>query len=765
MVDAHSTGAPAAAADASQQLLDRIARSAKDAFERQRTILSFDAWLDEVAARPRTHLRNAARYLMDVVVSFGVVDVKLPTGTQRRWKLFDQEFDDGRGRVAGQERVQAAVVRVLENFVRSGRIDRLVLLHGPNGSAKTSLIQALTRAAEVYSHTDDGALYRFNWVFPTGSVQKGRLGFGGTSSTHAGSYAHLDAASIEARVPCELKDHPLFLLGRADRAALFARLAAEGALPADFAVPDVLKNGDLSLKNRRIFDALLATYHGDVREVLRHVQVERFYLSRRYRQGVVAVEPQLAVDAFSRQVTADRSLAHLPPALQHVALYETAGALNDANRGVLEFNDLLKRPLDAWKYLLVATEQAQASLDHTSLFLDVVMLASSNELHLDAFKGHPDWPSFKGRMELITAPYLLRVSDEISIYADQVPRSLTGQHIAPHALEIAARFAVLTRLEPPGLDKSDAGDHASTHGSVPENGRAVARTLTPLEKLALYDDGSVPERLSQKEKKDLRSVAAALYEEHAHGDQYEGRHGASAREIRVVLLNAAQDRRYDHLSPIAVLHELHELVKARSSYEWLRRDVVRGYRDAGAFVEALAGWLARTLEEEIREAMGLVKSGSHVETFERYLKHVSAWTKGEKLADANTGRLVDADVELMKGVEAVLMSKGDTSDEFRRSLIAQIGAYKLEHPDDAVDYELLFGNYMKRLNEEFYAARKKVVERIEENFLKVVDGDVRGLDARDREQAELLRQNLHARGYNDSSARTVVAWLLRRRNA
>jgi serine protein kinase len=762
MVDAHRDGAAATSGADSQPLLERIARTAKESFERQRSILSFDDWLDEVAAHPRRHLRNAARYLMDVVESFGVVDVKLPTGTFRRWRLFDQESEDGRGRVAGQERVQAALVRVLENFVRSGRVDRLVLLHGPNGSAKTSLIQALTRAAELFSHSDDGALYRFNWVFPTGSVQKGRLGFGGSSSTHAGSYAQLEAASIEARVPCELKDHPLFLLARSDRAGLFAQLSEAGRLPRDYTIPDVLKNGDLSGKNRRIYDALLSTYHGDVREVLRHVQVERFYLSRRYRQGIVAVEPQLSVDAFSRQVTADRSLAHLPPALQHVALYETAGALNDANRGILEFNDLLKRPIDAWKYLLVATEQAQASLDHVSLFLDVVMLASSNELHLDAFKGHPDWPSFKGRIELITAPYLLRVSDEIAIYAEQIPRALTGQHVAPHALEIAARFAVLTRLEPPGTGEGSKapggeGDH--------DNGHAVARTLTPMEKLALYDDGSVPERLSQKEKKDLRAVASALYEEHAHGDHYEGRHGASAREIRAVLLNAAQDRRFDHLSPIAVLDELRELVKARSSYEWLRRDVTRGYRDAGAFVDALTQWLVQTLDEEVRDAMGLVKSGSHVETFERYVKHVSAWTKGEKLLDASTGRLVEADVELMKSVESVLMAKGDTADDFRRSLIAQIGAYKLEHPDDAVDYELLFGNYMKRLNEDFYAARRKVVDRIEETFVKLIEGDIRGLDPRDREAAELLRQNLHRRGYNDSSARTVVAWLMRKRSS
>jgi len=487
-------------------LVDRIADSRKATFQARRTILSFDEYLSEVGAFPRRHLRNAARYLADVVEHFGVDELKHSGGTLRRFRLFDQAFDDARGRVAGQERVQAALVRILENFVRAGRIDRLVLLHGPNGSAKTSIIQALTRASEVYSQTDEGAIYRFNWVFPTGSVQKGSLGFGGARSSHVGSYAHLDAAAIEARLPCELKDHPLFLLSRDERADLLNGLVAGGGLDADWIVPEVLKLGELSLKNRRIFDALLSTYHGDVKEVLRHVQIERFYLSRRYRQGIVAVEPQLSVDAYSRQITADRSIASLPTALHHVALYETAGALNDANRGVIEFNDLLKRPLDAWKYLLVATEQAQASLDHVSVFLDVVMLASSNEHHLDAFKGHPDWPSFKGRFELVTTPYLLRVKDELSIYESQLPRALAGVHIAPHALEVAATFAVLTRLEPP-----DAS-------AYPEGVRDVVATLTPVEKMHFYNNGDVPERLSQRERKELRAVVEQMANERASGD-------------------------------------------------------------------------------------------------------------------------------------------------------------------------------------------------------------------------------------------------------
>ena len=733
-----------------RSIVDSIASGARATFQQRRTLLSFEEYLDEVVAHPQRHLRNAARYLMDVVEHFGVDEVSQITGNVRRWRLFDQDFDEGRGRVAGQERVQAALVRILENYVRSGRIDRLVLLHGPNGSAKTSMIQALTRAAEVYSQTDEGALYRFNWVFPTGSVQRGTLGFGGSKSTHVGSYAHLDAAAIESRLPCELKDHPLFLLERGERERVMNELSSS-FLPGDQAIPEVLRAGELSLKNRRIFDALLATYQGDVKEVLRHVQVERFYLSRRYRQGVVAVEPQLSVDGYSRQITADRSLASLPTALHHIALFETAGALNDANRGVLEFNDLLKRPLDAWKYLLVATEQAQASLDHTSVFLDVVMLASSNELHLDAFKQHPDWPSFKGRMELVTAPYLLRVKDELSIYESQIPRALTGQHIAPHALEVAARFAVLSRLEPPEPDNYPAAVHG------------VIKSLTAVEKMRLYDDGEVPERLSQREKKELRAVAQRLYEEHSGGDQYEGRYGASAREIRAVLLNAAQDRRFDHLSPIAVLDELRELVKARTSYEWLRRDSERGYHDPVGFIDQIETMLARDLEEEVREAMGLVKAGSHVELFDRYVKNVSAWTKGEKIADPLTGKLIAADEELMASVEQVLMGGGESGEDFRRGFIAQIGAWKLEHPDAAVDYQHLFGGWMKKLKEDFYAQRRTSVHRIEEAFIKLVDDDTVGLDAKEREQAEHMRASLQARGYTDASARLVISWLLRRR--
>ncbi|MCP4500303.1 MAG: serine protein kinase PrkA [Deltaproteobacteria bacterium] len=735
-----------------KEMFAKVTADKKERYDTHRSILSFEEYLEEVESVPKNHLRNAAGYLLDVVEYFGSSVVKLPTGTRERFKLFDLSFDDGRGRVVGQEQVQERVVRMLRNFVRAGKIDRLLLLHGPNGSAKTSLVQALSKAAEEYSECDDGALYRFNWVFPTSSVSKGSLGFGGGSSQKNGSYAYLEGKAVEAVLPCEFKDHPILLLDKDSRNAFFKALVDDEKLPRNFTLPEVLTEGNLSTKNRAIFDALLTHYHGNLPDVLRHIQVERFYLSRRYRRGVVGVEPQMSVDAYSRQVTADRSLSSLPVSLQHLSLYQTGGPLNDANRGILEFSDLLKRPVEAWKYLLMATEQAQANLDTVNLFLDSVMLATTNELHLSAFKEHPDWASFKARMELITAPYLLRASEELAIYQEQVPSAISGLHVAPHALEIASRFAVLTRLEPPLPARYD------------EKVRVLIESLSPEEKLELYDTGSVPERLAQRQRRDLREVAEALYDEYRDSDVYEGRFGASVREIRGLLFNAAQHADFDHLSPQAVLDELRALVKEKSTYDYLRREVVRKYRDTSAFVEQIEAWYLSVLDEDVRQAMGLVEKNSHSDLFNRYLMHISAWTKKEKLPDPVTGKMAEPDELLMRQVEDELLANNEKSDDFRKDIISQIGAYRLENPDNDVDYQLLFGAYLRRLEENFYASRRDVIERLEKQFLKLIDNDVLDVDAKELEQAKLFQKNLFAAGYNESSARQAIAFLLRHRN-
>ncbi|MEW5851092.1 MAG: serine protein kinase PrkA [Myxococcota bacterium] len=738
----------------SSQFLRSAASRVKESFDRDRTVLPYDEYLSLLLQEPTIHLRGSAQFLVDAVEHFGTTEVHRPYGTVTRYKVFDLPWEDGLGRVAGQEQVQAQLVKLLRNFTRSGRTDRLVLLHGPNGSAKSSILAALIGAAENFSRDPKGALYRFSWVFPTSKVQKGGLGFGSDRpSSTLGSYAQLDSKDLDARIPCNMKDHPLLILPRAERAALIKDARERGLLPADFQIPHVLLRGELCTRCRSIFDALLNSHNGDLAEVLRHVQVERFYLSRRYRTGAVTVEPQMSVDGWSRPVTADRSFANLPVSMQAVVLHEAGGPLVDANRGVLEFNDLLKRPVEAFKYLLSATETQSASLEFMTVFLDEVMLATSNETHLDAFKAYPDWQSFKGRIELVTVPYLMRISDEVQIYKDMVRRSVLDRHVAPHAVEVAARFSVLTRLEPPD----------TTH--YPTSVRDLLHELKPAEKLALYDDGVVPDRLSNQQARELKKFIPDLYRERENQPDYEGRFGASAREIRAVLMQAAHNKAHACLSPLAVLQELRALCRETSVYEWLGRDRKHGYRDAAAFVEEVERWHLDAVDEEVRAAMGLVEEASTLELFERYVRNITAWVKGEKVPDAVTRGLKDPDRELMRQIEDVLVPKGEDEAAFRRAIIGTIGAHSLDRPSgEKPDYKEIFHVQLRKLRDDFYEKRRRQVRRIAQNYLKVVHNEAKEMDAREREQVDTLLTRLKEQfGYCDHCAAEMVGYLSKRR--
>src|SRR5690606_21365490 len=186
----------------------------------------------------------------------------------------------------------------------------------------------------------------------------------------------------ETRLVGEVRDHPLFLLPKGPRLKLLQ------AVMPDQELPRFITHGSLCQKNQQIFSALLSSYSGSLREVLRHVRVERYFLSRRYRVGAVTLGPELSVDASERQVTADRNWGALPASLQGLSLYDASGELVDAGGGILELSDLLKRPIDAFKYLQITAETGQVSLGSQMLDVNCVMLASGNELHLAAFREH-----------------------------------------------------------------------------------------------------------------------------------------------------------------------------------------------------------------------------------------------------------------------------------------------------------------------------------------------------------------------------------------
>ena len=555
--------------------LVNIGQEVRDTFARNKRVMAFDEFYALFLQKPEQYARTAPQYLKDVFDHFGFEEVKTAShGPQRRWKLFDAPFDGGRDRLVGQEEVQNRVYRVICNFVREGAVNKLVLLHGPNGSAKSTFVACLMRAIEHYSLSDDGALYRINWIFPSQKVQKSGIGYGrgydGQAVGPAGdSFAYLDDELIDAKLVDELKDNPLLLIPAGKRQAIFDEKL--GGKP--FVQSDYIRFGDLGHKNKQIFEALLVAYKGDYLKVLRHVQVERCYLSRRYRMGAVTVEPQLAVDARSRQLTMDRSLGALPAALQSLSLYEYSGELVDANRGIIEYSDLLKRPLEAYKYLLGTVEHASVGVDNTILYLDAFFIGSSNESHLSVFKEVPEFQSFKGRIELVRMPYLVDYIDEQRIYAEQISDGSVGKHLAPHTSYVAALWAVLTRMRKPLPEK------------YPKQLADLVAKLCPLEKVELYARGLTPSGLTPEQSKELLANVDKIWGESDAYPNYEGRTGASPREVKTLILNAAQNSKYACLSPLAVFEEMDELVKNVTVYEFLKQEPLPGgYHENKKFI-------------------------------------------------------------------------------------------------------------------------------------------------------------------------------------
>ena len=623
------------------------------------------------------------------------------------------------------------------------------MLHGPNGSAKSTFVACLMKALEHYATTDEGAIYVFSWIFPRG--RDGRsVGFGSIddAAMSGSSYAHLPDASIELRLGSELRESPLLLLPAEDRKRMLADTFA--AAKIDEAPPIALIDGALGAKNRQILDALVTAYRGDLAKVLAHVRVERFYISQRYRHGAVTVGPQMAVDAREQQISVDRSLASLPASLQSLALYETHGDLADASSGILEFSDLLKRPLDAWRYLLLAIEEGEISLGQSVMPLNTVFVATSNDVHLKAFREHHEYRSFRGRLSLVRVPYLLEHSAEQSIYDGQIVPQVRGL-VAPHATLVAALWAVLTRLRRPVLD-------SYTNKKLGH----LAVQLTPIEKADYYDTRTIPNRFSNDEIAELRAGWDDVRHESDALAQYEGASGASPREIRTLLLDAAQDPEHGGLSPLAVLTKIRELCES-DDFDFLKEAPEGGYQDHRAFIEVVRNRWLDLVDEEVRVATGFVDEAQYVGLFDRYVTHVSYSLKRERIYNAMTGKDEEPDQKLMENVEQMVgVTKGQ--ETFRRDIMSAVAAHAIDHPGEKPSFPRVFPRLLSQVREATYQKRKKQITELIEDALASIAKNVKNVPAdRVRRAEDTMRRMTEKHGYQERSLGDALSELLRRR--
>lgn len=708
--------------------MDALAGAVADEFESTRRVLSFDEWFELLCAEPIVHARSSAQYVKDAFNHFGTRPVRTPSGEVPRWRLFDTEFD-GWHRLVGQEDAQNELYEAVEGFVRLGRVNKMLLLHGPNGSAKSTMLESLQRALEVYSRTEKGATYRFGWVFPNRGTMTGGIGFsnmeGLRDALGAETFARLDQEAIDARVTDENKDHPLYLIPVSQRRRLLEDVCSSHP---DFVIADAILYGELSHRNRMIFDALLTGYQGDLRKVLQHVQVERFFMSRQYRAGLVTVEPKQTVDARSFPVTGDSAYGSLPAAVGGQALYAAQGDLVDANRGIVNFSDLLKRPYEHYKYLLTATETGTVALDHMMLGLDMLFCGSANDLDLLEFRAlrSGEYQSFRARLELIRVPFLLDYRVERKIYQEQVGDILRGVHVAPHVTKMLALWGVMSRLRRP--------DPANYNDKL----KSALESLTPLQKADLYAYGRVPRGLSSEEARELLAAVPQMHQErfahavvraegadHILGD-YEGSFGASVRDLKTVLLAAASEPGTTCVTVPRLFVEIRSYLGDAVNHRWMLLETQgAGFHsldgDASSITEACwQRWLDLS-DWEMREALGLVDEARYMELFRKYVVHVSHAIKGERMFDEVTGESADPDENFMNRLEKTMAP--DAGPTFRADVMSRIGAWALSHPNEDPAYDEIFPDYFALLREDYYKKQKETVTKSIQKMLQLLADD------------------------------------------
>jgi len=740
--------------------LKQTSEQSVDTFKGQKRILSFQQYLETFCANPLRFGRSAAQYLLDVFDHYGTREAHGIGGPVTRWKLFDAPWDNGRDTLTGQESIQAELHRYLRRFAATGRADKLVLLHGPNGSAKSTVIHLIGRAMEHYSTLEDGALFRFNWVFSERTETRG-MGFTSNRGDELPkeTLAFIDESLVSCKLISELRESPIYLIPPEQRKTLFAEIIAanpdNAKLAERFQAP-FLTEGLLSNKNKQIYDALIAAYRGDWMKVLRHVQVERYFVSRRYKTGVSAIEPQQAIDAGAKPVSFEHGVT-LPPVLQGLQLVDLFGELVEGSGGIVEYSDMLKRNLELNKYLLSTVERGELNLPGAVATLNCVMLGTCNEKQLSAFKATPDFTSYKGRIELIRAPYLLEWSKERSIYEPFINEIRETRHVAPHTIDVVALWTVLTRLRRP--DPS----------AYPSELAGVIRRLKPLDKAKLYDSSEVPEGLSTEEKRLLRSCIPQLRDEHSDTlaefegfvcCAYEGRRGASAREIKSIIAEAATERRI-FLSPIAVFEALEVLLRNKSVYDFLRLEPDEGYHDCEHFIEEVRAEYLRWISVEVYDSMGLIEETEYDRRVEDYFRHVRSYVAGEKIQNARTGQYEDPSAEILEGLEK-LMTLRESPDTFRRNLMTKIAAYSLEHPNSKIDYHEIFSELFHNLRDSYYKAKAKALVQLGQYVLLSGTDDKNLIPQHERPRVEKTLKVMREKyGYIDASAFEAINLVLK----
>ena len=570
---------------------------------------SFAEYLDIVKDDPKV-ARSAYQRLYDMILSYGIEEYTRHRETIIHYKFFDDPFDNGRDAIYGLDRSLVQLMQIFESAARRyGTEKRVLLLHGPVGSAKSTVVRLLKKGLEAYSKTDQGALYSTSWV---------------------------DVPDHE-RMDCPMHEEPLHLIPLEFRADVLVRLN-EGRPPGEH----LRIEGELCPACRFVYRHLMEKYQGDWTKVVEHVRVRRMILSEKDRVGIGTFQPKDEKNQDSTELTGDinyRKIAEYGSDSDPRA-FNFDGELNIANRGLVEFIEILKLDVAFLYDLLTASQEHKIKpKKFAQTDIDEVILGHTNEPEYRKLLNNEYMEALRDRTAKVDIPYITHYGDEVKIYErDFKEGQVIGQHIAPHTIEMAALWAVLTRLEEP--------KHAG---------------LTLLQKLKLYDGKSIP-GFTEDSVRELRDEV-----------EREGMEGISPRYIQDKLSNAlVGDAIEGCLNPFIVMRELEGGLKNHSlinSEEQRTR-----YRELLAIAREEYDEIVKT---EVQRAI-TADEAAISRLCANYIDNLKAYTQREKVRNRYTGEDEEPDERLMRSIEEKIDIPDSRKDDFRRETMNYIGALALD---------------------------------------------------------------------------------------
>jgi serine protein kinase len=389
---------------------------------------SFFEYLDIVKQNPSV-TRNAFQRMYDMISSYGSTNYLEYKKNITRYSFFDDPIESGKDAVFGLD-VQ---LMKLVNFFKSaalgyGTEKRVLLLHGPVGSAKSTIARLLKKGIEHYSKTDAGAMYTFKWVDPEGK------------------FADILGGVREVMSP--MHEEPLKLVPEEIRGKMIEELNRGNKTPYRVSV-----SGDLDPASRFMFREFLKRYNGDWTKVLQHIRVQRFVLSEKDRIGIGTFQPKDEKNQDSTELTGDinyRKIAEYGSDSDPRA-FNFDGEFNVGNRGVVEFIEVLKLDVAFLYDLLTASQEHKIKpKKFAQTDIDLVIIGHTNEPEFRKLQNNEFMEALRDRTVKIDVPYITKLKEEIKIYQkDFNPNRIKGKSIAPHTIEVAAMWAVLSRLETP----------------------------------------------------------------------------------------------------------------------------------------------------------------------------------------------------------------------------------------------------------------------------------------------------------------------------